>query len=76
MENQWLPAPFIPDRKLVYAKDVVPPMSFLDELEAQRPVGEVGEELGDWEYTVPAGSPEFAHELGEYVHKFTAISTA
>lgn len=77
IEQQCLPPPFVPDSSLVYAKDVVPPLSFHpDELEPTRALDEVGARLGAWDYAIAPGSDEFAEELGEYVKKFTAVSCA
>lgn len=78
LRQMRLPPPYTPDRKLVYAKDDVPPFSFHPETDADaaRDLEQVGQRLGAWDYAVPPGSKAFADELGEYVKKFTAVSHA
>ena len=79
LEEQWLPAPYLPDPELVYVKDEVPPLSHVGD-DAEDALGRRPEERGlsldGWDYQVPAGSAEFAEELTEYVKKFAAVSAA
>ena len=77
LERQVLPAPYVPNRNLVYAKDYVPALSIHHDLpEHKRAAEDVGRHLGEWDYAVGADSAEFGEELGEYVRKFAAISQA
>ena len=74
--KQALPAPFVPNASLVYAKDVVPPLSVHPEDKHSRALDEVGDRLGQWDYAISADTEEWAEELGEYVNKFTPVSSA
>ena len=87
LERQVLPAPFQPSAQLVYAKDVVPDLSFQPDVDAdgtlarrraeERGGAVLGATLGAWHYApVDRASGQFGDELRDFVAKFTAVSMA
>jgi hypothetical protein len=74
MHQQALPAPWLPNPELVYAKDFVAPISFHEPLATERAGDDsITDATAGWEYH-PSRAEFAQHELRAFVRKLPTVA--